>query len=608
MTEIHLLDASVYNKISAGEVIERPASVVKELVENALDAGATEISICYRGGGLEEITVSDNGKGIDKADLPSVFLPHATSKIATAEDLFRVSTMGFRGEAMASIAAIAMVSLTSCKEGATPYVIEAAGGQIGVARPVGGTVGTVVCVRNLFYHTPARLKFLRSAKQEGRDIVNLVERMIIANPSVRFRLEGEGKEIYHTTGSGLDEAVTVVFGEDAYSHMLPIEAEEYGYKVTGYTSDTMYTAGTRSMQITVVNGRVVANANLYGTINNAYRDYLMKRNYALYALHIEVPSDEVDVNVHPTKADVRFVYASKLYGFVYRAVRQALETSLAERNIVFDTLASHDASATQTDTPDTLRTQDSLFTFAEDSSYWDNYRRERDTRPAVISIASHDLAIEPMAEEAPQHEDAAVADTTESPAPQFDRTALRIVGQVMGTYIIAEYDGDMLLIDKHAAAERVLYNRLMAEYRAHGLSIQPMLIPYEFTLGAEDTSRLLAHIDGINALGIELSYDGNGFALHAIPSLLTEMDVQQFVHILLSDGFESETGAILHERLAYAACRAAVKGNTYLDNEGLHLLCDSLFADAIPGQCPHGRPAYVRISRRDLDKMFKRIV
>ena len=635
MANIHVLDASVYNKISAGEVIEKPASVVKELVENALDAGATQIDVKVEEGGLTYIAVSDNGKGIDVEDLPAVFLPHATSKISTAEDLFGVSTLGFRGEAMASIAAAAMVSLTSRTAGAScAYRVESSGGETSAPTAASGATGTEVEVRNLFYHTPARLKFMRSAKQEGRDIISLIERLIVANPNVSFCLVVDGKQVLRTVGAGLAEAARVVFGDEAFDHMLPIEHTEYGYTIKGYISDTDYSAGTRASQITVLNGRVVNNLNLSASINNAYRDFLMKRNYALFALHITMPTDEVDVNVHPTKADVRFVYASKIIGLAYRVVRAALEEHLKSRDIVFDSIA---VSAGETKpSPHTAAEHIELSAaakrateFAEPQDFFEQYRRSIPSGIFEVNPRAKDLptddstrniddipqvmhnAAETIADASPYQSAPSGENSTDDTinADNFDSTALRVVGQLFGTYIVAEYAGQVLLIDQHAAAERVLYNDLMRQYATQSLVIQPMLVPYTFRLAEEESASLALRLQPIRALGIEIEQIGDTqFALYSVPALLTDMDVEQFIHLLLSDGFDGQSADVLHDRLAYAACRAAIKGNTYMDNDALQILCSSLFSTSLPGQCPHGRPAYITVTKRQLEKMFKRIV
>lgn len=646
MAKIVQLDESVYNKIAAGEVIEKPASVVKELVENALDAGATHISVAIRQGGLQRISVTDNGSGIAPQDLPKVFLPHATSKIATAEDLFAITTLGFRGEAMASIAAVAMVELTSRVRDSDAYRIVIEGGVIRSQSIASADFGTTVEVCNLFYNTPARLKFLKSVKSEQHDVTALIERIMIANPNVRFEYTIDDKIVYATTGNGLEEVVHCIYDDDTCDHLLPIQAAEYGYRLHGFVSDTLFGKGTRGAQTTVLNGRVVSNATLTATINNAYRNYLMKRNFPVIVLHITIPAEEVDVNVHPTKADVRFAYGNKLFGFVYRAIGSVLSQSEHQNKLVFDQLISGEVAAAAM--PATTRGAATVDTDLPDLLH--DAARSTDTIDSLDSVCQRTGRQEPVTS---VHE-AAEQDSTPTPQEEFrpllsvaepnrlrqtyasssaravqepciDRPAtatvtcgfladtqaktLRIVGQVLGTYIVAEYDNNLLLIDQHAAAERVLYDRLMQQYADEHMAIQPLLLPYEFELSPHEADRLAGQLDSLNRMGIELTVsDDVHFALYSLPALLTDMDILQFVHLLLADDYLGGDKDMVKDKLAYAACRSAVKGNTQLDNEALRLLCDNLFADGIPTQCPHGRPAFVQITRSQLEHMFRRKV
>ncbi len=623
---IRQLSPSVYNKISAGEVVERPSSVVKELIENAIDAGAKRITVEVTGGGLEQITVSDDGSGIAKDDLPMVFLPHATSKISSAEDLFGISTMGFRGEAMASIAAVAMVELTSRPKDCDGYRIEVNGGEIGNVTPCSAAFGTSVTVRNLFYHTPARLKFLKSTKAETREITALIEKVMIASPSVSFRYSVDGKAMYETSGSGLEEVVHVLFDQDAVSHLIPVAGEEYGYKIEGFVSDTLYSRGTRSWQTTVVNGRVVSNVQLSASINNAYRDYLMKHNYPIFVLSITLPYEEVDVNVHPTKADVRFEYANKLFGFAYRLVKKALEQDLATGALFFDGVEQPNSSPIPSahwelgDQPpipvESIKPQEedylgfvtskpTAFAVAEDNelarSVLDvpavSERKEySETKPVSKPALNHDEEIGDLL--------SLSGDTSAKQA--FE--PIKIVGQIMGTYIIAEHKGDMLIIDQHAAAERVLYDRLVEEYTTGQLVVQPLLLPYDFSLSTLESEMLDARLSVLASIGVEIVKVGEEeYQLTALPAMLTDMDVDEFVKRVLATDPDSNL-EILKDRLAYAACHSALRGNTYLDEDGLKLIVDRLFGEKIPRQCPHGRPAYVKLSRVELDKMFRRIV
>ena len=620
MADIRVLDPSVYNKIAAGEVVEKPASVVKELVENALDAGATIIAVTIAGGGLEQIEVVDNGCGIPCDQLPRVFLPHATSKLATDDQLFSIATLGFRGEAMASIAAVSQVTLTSRVAGQSAYRITADGTAIGDPTPTGADFGTTVCVRNLFYHTPARLKFLRSEKSETHDITTYIQRLIVANPLVSFSYAVDGKPIYHTTGSGLEEAVNMVLGADAIDHLLPIEATEYGYSVQGFVSDTLYSVGTRSQQITVVNGRVVSNVNLNASIANVYRDYLMKRQFPVYVLHIRMPFDEVDVNVHPTKADVRFQYANKLFGFVYRTVKAALEQSMASRTLYFDTaeptappeaqsmhieLAVDEASRCAMPRP-SASSRPLQSAFFEESTFEQDYFAEVNQQGSAQTPQSADTDyVENVAEV-----DLYPSPRPTSPAdePHISTHTWRLVGQLLGTYLVVEMDDNLLLVDQHAAAERVLYDRLVAQYTAGDIPIQPMLIPYTFTLSEADADALDMRIDVLRSLGVDIVRVGQcTYELRALPALLAAMDLHSFVGLVLAEQPCSHAD-LFKERLAYAACRSAVKGNTYMDNEAIRYMCDALFTNGLPGQCPHGRPAYIVITRSQLEQMFRRSV
>ena len=615
---IRQLDPSVYNKISAGEVVERPASVVKELVENSIDAKAKRITIEIVGGGLEQITVSDDGKGIDKEDLVKVFLPHATSKIATADDLFGISTMGFRGEAMASIAAVTMVNLTSRVEGQDAFSIQVDGGQVGEIVSASGALGTTVTVRNLFFHTPARLKFLKSTKSETRDITALVEKVMIANPHLAIRYVVDGKTVYESAGEGLEEVVHVLYDDDLTSHLIPIKGEEYGYSVEGFVSDTLFSRGTRTAQTTVVNGRVINNQQLSGAINNAYRDYLMKHCYPVLVLHITVPFDEVDVNVHPTKADVRFVYANKLFGFVYRTVKKALDEDLAKGALFFDGVeeqkpnpvepAAHwDLGVTEQPKAKVDLSYLESISAASSAVHEDNdllsnfFSKPAEPKPIVIEKPQQPVKVQTQT-----MEDLLGLDKEETAKDTF--APIKVLGQLLGTYLIAEYRGEMLVIDQHAAAERVLFDRLVEEYCNGQVVVQPLLLPYDFTLNSMESELLDSRLEALASIGVEINKTGEEeYSLTALPAMLTNMDVDEFVKRVLA--LDPTTSLdIFKERLAYAACHSALRGNTYMDEEGIKLIVNGLFGGRIPRQCPHGRPAYVKISRSDLDKMFKRIV
>ena len=322
---IHLLTPDVYNKIAAGEVVDRPYSVVKELVENAVDAGATQIAVEIEAGGKSLVRVTDNGGGIAREDLPNAYAPHATSKLQTAKDLFGVTTLGFRGEALASIAAVSRMEIVSKQAGCEAYSLSCEGGAAGEVSPASGADGTQVTVRDLFFNTPARLKFLKSDGQEEADVTNMIARFILSQPQISFEYIANGKRKYRSYGDGLASALACVYGAEILSNVYELDADKHGVRLHGYIGDRNFSKPNRSYQSLFVNGRQVVNATVGAAIANAYASYLMKRQYPFYVLFLDVPPEIVDVNVHPNKADVRFADNQVIYGCVYSVVSAVLD-------------------------------------------------------------------------------------------------------------------------------------------------------------------------------------------------------------------------------------------------------------------------------------------
>lgn len=663
MAKINILDKSVYNKISAGEVVEKPASVVKELVENALDAGATKISIRIEDGGLGSITVSDNGSGIEKSELTKVFLPHSTSKISEAEDLFNIKSLGFRGEAMASIASISRVVLESAVEGESGYSIAVDGGSMGEIIPVSHAVGTTVTVKDLFYNTPARLKFMRKPKTEERDITAVVEHACFANPFVSFEYITESGVQLYTNGEGLNEALAVVYGDDILDNVLEINAEEYGMQLTGFISNTNYAKPTRSYQTFIVNGRVVSSVSLLTALNNSYTDYFVKRSYPLAVLCLKVKPQEIDVNVHPQKSEVRFEYQSKVFSFIQRNIKRCLEESLKSRVLVNElggiisdewtkpfspdipeneptttTLLSvksgesivenksvgpistavtpKNESPISTDIDNTLNpSSDSVLESANDTntdnSFSDfNPLKSNDSTTEYKEIAS-DFSPRTVIQQQRPSNAMFRSDEDSYTATSFieedikEGVSFKIIGQLFSTYIILEYEDKAILIDQHAACEFVNYLRLKDQIEKSELVIQPLLIPYEFSISSSDdiSDERLEQLKGI---GFEIRrVSSSTFELLALPSILAEGDFESLVASFVSD---EDYDLPIKERLMYTACHASIRGNTPLDNRGIEIFLKSVFKHGIYPKCPHGRPAYLIYTKKDIEKLFLRIV
>lgn len=667
MAKINVLDSSVYNKISAGEVVEKPASVVKELIENSLDAGATDIVVKISNGGITFIEVADNGCGIEKDQIKKVFLPHATSKIKDAKDLESITSLGFRGEAMASIASVSMVTLeTSTGEGIA-YKVDCDGGKLSEISQTTRGKGTTITVRNLFYNTPARLKFLRKDKSEERDIVSIIEKIAFANPFVRIEFSTENGLVFKTNGEDLKDTIQCIYGKEISANLLELHAEQYGMRMKGFISNTSYSKPTRNYQTFIVNGRVVNNVSLVTALNNVYVDFFVKRTYPFCIISLTLPPDELDVNVHPAKTEIRFEFQSKVYSFVQRNVKKCLEDSLHEKNIMFGDMCGvisdewitpfsgkdeSKNSATQSNplfddefesgSVDLSKIQDAKnrtyqqdkadayraslshedgitisiqdyfnigksisdnSSFDESKSTQNNFNTNINENAQISFIKNEDSVSTPSHSIENKPSQNKISVDDNSPVLDFD---YRIVGQIFGTYIILEFPDYVMLIDQHAAAEYKLYSKFLNMINQNRLEIQPMLLPLPLDLDNETINQFEDKIELLSQIGIEVrKIDDLHYEITAIPTLLQEIDSKSLIANLLS---EDAVDLPLKERLMYKACRSAIKGNTHLDNEAVDIFIKSMFSDGMFPKCPHGRPSYVKISKAEIEKLFLRIV
>jgi len=573
---IKILPDEVASQIAAGEVVERPASVVKELIENALDACSQRISLSVEEAGKKSITVADDGLGIPPEEMHLAVARHATSKLSTAEDLFRVSTLGFRGEALASIASVSQMTITSRVEGEEHGArISVEGGKITASDEVGAPPGTMVQVRNLFYNVPARLKFLKSDRTEWRHINDLVSQYALANPGVRFHLEHNGRIVFQTTGSGeTREVLAAVYGVETAQKMITVLAEEQPLKVFGYLSPPGLTR-SNSREITFfVNSRPVQDAALSKALTQGYHTLLMKGRYPLAVLFLELPPELVDVNVHPTKAEVRFQNRGEIFRGVEKAVRRALmvHTPVPEMG----SLAG--ASLWQGAAPDHSQVR----------------RRE----PEAWGSASHrswDVGLQEQGEGADR--------------PLLEAPILRLIGQVAATYLIAEGPDGLYLIDQHAAHERVLFEKYL-EQRRKTLDSQSLLEPavVQFTPATAD---LVAEQLGLlEDLGFELeAFGGTMIKIRSIPVLLAGISPEAGLRAAVEDLEVDETPLEenLEEKIIARVCkRAAVKAGQVLSLEEQKTLLKDLEACQSPRTCPHGRPTMIHLPVDMLERKFGR--
>jgi len=582
---IHLLPIEVASQIAAGEVVERPASVVKELVENALDAEATYISITIEGAGQRLIEVADDGCGIPADELPLAVMRHATSKLSSAEDLLRISTLGFRGEALASIGSVARLTITSRPTNSglgTRLRVE--GDQAAPVQPAGAPPGTVVRVEDLFYNVPARLKFLKHDTTERRIIDNLATRYALAYPTVRFHLRQDGRPSLQTSGNGdRREVLAVLYGVETARQMLEVLSEDDGLKVNGFISATSLTRSNRREIHFFVNGRPVQDAALSAALLKAYHTLLMVGRYPLATLFLELPPDLVDVNVHPTKAEVRFRDPDGVFTGVQRAVRRAL---LAHTPI--PGLGEQMRWSPGTDWSSPARAIDPAWDIAYEGS-------------GRSTLSSDELYRSPLS-----------TPETAPPASTLSMQSvplLRLVGQIASTYLVAEGPDGLYLVDQHAAHERVLFERMMSQ-RSGEIPGQALLQPLAVDFSPALARLLAEQVPLLGRLGFQVEAFGpNTFLVRAIPSLLAGSDPAAALRALVEDFEEDETPlqAEVEARIIARVCkRAAVKAGHALSPEEQRALLLDLEACQSPRTCPHGRPTMIHISVDLLERQFGR--
>jgi len=582
---IRLLSSEVSSQIAAGEVVERPASVVKELTENALDAGAKNISISIVDAGRSLIEVADDGHGIPADELALAAARHATSKLVQSEDLFHISTLGFRGEALASIGSVSNMTISSrvssAREGAR---LKVDGGISGKVEKVGAPVGTVLRVENLFYNVPARLKFLKTDVTERRAIDALVTRYALAYPNVRFKVNDGGQSTLQTAGDGDRRSIlAALYGVDVAKQMLEVMDMEDGLSLTGFISPTSLTRSNRKEITFFVNGRWVQEFSLTTALLQAYHTLLMVGRYPLTALFLEIAPEDVDVNVHPTKAEVRFKSQDRIFSFVQRAARRALLAYTPVASVSPQLWGSRPAS--------TGRGEVGIdWSVAHDESLDDN--------PQTIHQG------------VPTEENRPISTVDGQKSFPTPVPLLRLIGQIGSTYIVAEGPDGLYLIDQHAAHERVLFEKLMAQHDKKSIPSQALLSPEVVTLPPQSAKMLNSQMPFLNHFGFEVEEFGtNTFQVRAMPALFAGGDPSSALRALVEDFEEDEAPlqAEVEAKLAARVCkRLAVKGGQTLTSEEQRALLNDLEVCNSPRTCPHGRPTMIHLSVDTLERQFGR--
>ena len=622
---INILSKEIYNKIAAGEVVDRPYSVVKELVENAIDAEATEITVEIEGGGKKKVRVTDNGKGISKEDLPRAYLPHATSKLKSAEDLFTVATLGFRGEALASIAAVSRMKIVSKRNGENAYSLSSEGGLLGEVGEAAGANGTEVTVENLFFNTPARLKFLKSDMQEEGEVSNMMARFLLSRPKIAFTYYVNGKLKYRSYGDGPESALAAVYGADTVEKCYEISAEKHGIRIYGYLGNQNFSKSNRSYQSLFVNGRFVVNQTVAAAVTNAYGAYLMKRQYPFFVLFLDVPAEIVDVNVHPTKADVRFADNQIIYGCVYSVVSavldgnsKALEYLVPVKNSAVQEEIPIPRAEVGSALPDSKPIPAMTYEAAKKELSFDVSPVGGRTPAPRLFVENEPFTMKvsaPMPDkiecDAFEENRAFLLEKEKKQQEKIDPATLVYKGELFKTYLIYEIGDDAYFIDQHAAHERLIYNRLVDRVSSRDVLSQPMLMPFVLSVNSEEYAFIMKQLPLLKELGFEAEeFGGTSIKISAVPLDLQRIDLDAFFGEVLGS-MESYSGIkladLLKDKLASAACKAAVKGGENLTADEAKSLIAQMDGD-MGLRCPHGRPVAVKMKKSELEKLFKRIV
>ena len=647
MGSIHLLDNSLINKIAAGEVVERPASVVKELMENSIDAGATSITVEVNEGGIGMIRITDNGRGIPKDEVKTAFLRHATSKLTSIEDLEDIMTLGFRGEALSSIASVAQVEMvTKTKDSSTGTRIVINGGIVEKEEEAAANEGTVFTMKNLFYNTPARRKFLKKPATEGGYVSEIVNRIALGHPEIAVKYINNGNTIMQTNGSGdLRSAILYIYGKQIASQMLETSYSKDGFTVEGYAAKPELSRGNRNYENFFINGRYIKSTVVQNAVEDAYKGKLMVGKFPVFVLNLKVPANTVDVNVHPTKLEVRFSDENLIYDIMYNAVTKALKQTELIPVVEWDKPKKVKSEYVQSSIED-IKKPESDFKYsdepvsksysaadglAEKSDFKEDQKKENTGNPVLSAMdklygsdagiynenndkntkeVKREVIIDTGHTEKVINKPVLTENKEESAKKPFFNN-YRIIGQIFGTYWIIEQNNCMYLIDQHAAHERALYEDFIEKFKTSKISSQQLLQPVAVNLSESEKAIVEENRELLESFGFEIEeFGARTYAVRAVPYVFNApSNVSFFVDIIdmLADKNMKSIYDTKEDAIATMSCKAAVKGNDRLSYSEAQELIQRLLKLENPFTCPHGRPTIIEMTRYELEKKFKRI-
>ena len=606
MGKIYVLDEATINKIAAGEVIERPASIVKELAENSIDAGATAISIEIQEGGKAYINVSDNGCGIMKEDIEHVFFRHATSKIKSSNDLLGILTLGFRGEAMASIAAVSEVELkTKAEEDTSGSHIIIKGGKQIDSTDIGYPTGTSVTVRNLFFNTPARLKFLKSDTSEQGAIVDIVEKLALTNTGISMKLTVNNKVVLHTPGNGdLLSVILCIYGKNIAKAMLPLDYSNDIISIDGYIGKPEIAKGNSTYMTFSINKRYIKNRMMAEAMKQAYKTLLMNNRYPFSVINIDIKSDMIDVNVHPTKQEIKFSDDRAIFNTLYVAVKNCLNSN----KLIFESFEDSTEPQAAAGTPYQNTRSEASTIFERRTEYepakinFDqlSFKNENASTPRVDSFQKQFNY-----DRKPEQE------VIEETQQKLHTLELNVIGQLFGTYVLGQQEDTFYLIDQHAAHERIMFENIREKYNTKSISMQELMMPIIIELSPAEKLLYSENSLIFQNLGFEIEWFGeNTLAIRAIPIIMGEPCTGEFFSNILDSLKEAggSSSSPLEKIIISMACKNAIKAGDSITPEETRELIDRLMKTNQPYTCPHGRPTIITMSKYELEKKFKRII
>lgn len=648
MANIQVLDQITIDKIAAGEVIERPSSIVKELVENAIDAKATAVTVEIKEGGISFIRITDNGCGIPKEEVPLAFLRHSTSKIRCVEDLSGISSLGFRGEALSSIAAISQVELitkTRESEFGTKYVIE--GGQEKSLEDAGAPDGTTFLIHQIFYNTPARRKFLKTPMTEVSHVNELMIRLALSHPEVSIQFINNGQKKLHTSGNGkLKDVIYHVFGRDIANNLLEVDERIDGIHLTGFIGKPLVSRGNRNYENYYINGRYVKSNIIAKAIEDAYKDFTMQHKYPFTVLHFKMDGQDLDVNVHPTKMELRFSNQQEVYNFVYHALKNALtEKELIPRvelpeakevpKIPEPSIEKTMSLPNQRPSVEKPEIKDEAYFMKKMRERVESYHKQHSQAEVKDRTQIHrePMQIDRIREAANYARAQAKVEKSINPPKKvessmestqlnfFEEKLLskksmkeyKLIGQVFETYWLVEFQDQLYIIDQHAAHERILYEKTLRGMKDRNYTSQYLSPPIVLNLSMQEAELLRTHMDLFVGIGFEIEeFGGDSYAIRAVPDNLFSIAKKELLIEMLDNLSEEITSKeapdMIAEKIASMSCKAAVKGNSRLSAAEVDTLIGELLELENPYHCPHGRPTIIAMTKRELEKKFKRIV